>query len=123
MKRESKDGEEYFFDAQGRRVPDPHCVLGLSPGASRDEVQARYRKRVRLHPPEKDPEGFELVSLAYRRLTDPEQALIRCYGRVRTRDPLSFGLPTPTAPPEEGRSLEDELLVYALVQTLPFGEP
>lgn len=49
---------------------DPHALLGISPGASDDEVRKAYIARVQEHPPERDPEGFKAVRSAYEKLRD-----------------------------------------------------
>lgn len=48
--------------------------LGLSPDAhDGDTVRRAYRRAVRQHPPDRDPEGFRRVRAAYERLGDPER--------------------------------------------------
>lgn len=50
---------------------DLYTVLGISPTSTADEIQAAYYRRVRKHPPEKDPEGFKRVQAAYDILSHP----------------------------------------------------
>lgn len=58
---------------------DPHTVLGVSPGATKEEIKRAYRKKAKeyhpdLHPD--DPEAAEKmneINQAYDRLTNPEK--------------------------------------------------
>ncbi len=52
-------------------MTDPFSILGIAPGASEAEIRAAWRARVREHPPDSDPEGFERVRLAYETVRDP----------------------------------------------------
>lgn len=52
---------------------DPYAVLGLTRGASTDEIKQAYFAQVRLHPPERDPQAFKTIRAAYERLRDPQQ--------------------------------------------------
>ena len=49
----------------------PWTVLGISPGASEDEIRTRYRALVKRHPPEQDPDAFERIRDAYEKVRDP----------------------------------------------------
>lgn len=56
--------------------PDPHDVLGISPGAGGDEIRAAYRRlALRWHPDvNREPgadERFRAIRRAYEALTDP----------------------------------------------------
>lgn len=64
----------------------PHTILGLEPGASRDQVTRAYRRLVRRYPPELNPKRFARIRRAYELLSslelrigealkDPEAAL------------------------------------------------
>lgn len=54
---------------------DPHATLGISPGASQDEIQSAYRARMREYHPDKVAHlGEELQELAHRRSIDIQQA-------------------------------------------------
>jgi len=46
-------------------------LLGVLPEASDAELRAAYLEKVRLHPPDRDAEQFELVRDAYEQLRDP----------------------------------------------------
>lgn len=63
------------------------AVLEVAADASESELRAAYIEKVRLHPPDQDPERFELVRDAYEQLRDP---------RVRVRRVLEC--PDPFAP-------------------------
>ena len=112
----------YFFDGQGRRVPDPYEVLGVGREAGLTTIQERYRALVREHPPESDPERFGVIQAAYRRLTDPREAILRVVGEVEGLDPQALGLRAePPAP--AGPRIEDEWLIYGLLHSLPWDDP
>jgi curved DNA-binding protein CbpA len=49
---------------------DPYEVLGIDNDSSADAIRRAYYRRVREHPPEKDPEGFKTVRAAYDLLSD-----------------------------------------------------
>jgi hypothetical protein len=49
----------------------PFEILGLSAGVSREEIRAAYLKKVKEHPPDRDPAGFERIRDAYDTLKDP----------------------------------------------------
>ncbi len=65
---------------------DPYEVLELTPGASDQEIRAAYLRKLKQHPPERDPQEFERVRDAYEDLRDP---------RTRTRKLLFSGDPLP----------------------------
>lgn len=44
---------------------DLYAVLGVNPTATPEEIKAAYFKRVRRHPPDKDPAGFRRLQAAY----------------------------------------------------------
>jgi len=50
---------------------DYYEVLGVLHDASEKAVRRSYYKLVRKHPPNKDPEGFQRIKLAYDTLADP----------------------------------------------------
>lgn len=51
--------------------PDPWRILGVAPGASDEEVRQAYLSRLKEHPSDQDPEGFERVRDAFSTLRDP----------------------------------------------------
>jgi len=55
-------------------MTDPYKVLGVSHGASEDEVKKAYRKQAMKHHPDKggDPEKFKEIQSAYERITNPQ---------------------------------------------------
>ena len=65
---------------------DPHHILELDPEASDEEIRAAYLRKIKQHPPERDPEAFERVRDAYDILRDP---------RRRMRNLLFSGEPLP----------------------------
>jgi len=65
------------------REEDPYTVLGLEPGASREEVKAAYRRLVAQYHPDKVAHlGKEFQDLAHRRLIEIQQAYQRLTGRT-----------------------------------------
>lgn len=52
---------------------DPYRVLGVSRGASADEIRQAYFTMVRQHPPERDPDAFKRIRDAYERLKSLEK--------------------------------------------------
>lgn len=72
-------GHDSSADAS-RADLNPHAILGISPGASQDEIQSAYRARMREYHPDKVAHlGEELQELAHRRSIDIQQA----YQRLR----------------------------------------
>lgn len=59
---------------------NPHAVLGVRPGASRDEVRAAWRQAAKATHPDNggDPEAFAAAADAYERLGGavPERAVV-----------------------------------------------
>lgn len=56
-------------------MDDPYRVLGLAPGAGREEIDRAYRTLVRRYPPELNPERFALIHDAYDRLRSFERTM------------------------------------------------
>jgi len=66
------------------REEDPHTVLGVQPGASREEVRAAYRRLVAQYHPDKVTHlGREFQDLAHRRLLQIQRAYQHLTGRTR----------------------------------------
>ena len=49
-------------------MSDPYQVLGVSPGASLEDIRRAYWEQVRAHPPEREPEAFKRIRAAYEQL-------------------------------------------------------
>lgn len=85
---------------------DPWSELGLSPGASADDVRARYVELVKRHPPDRDPAAFERIRDAFEAASDPRwRARERILGPPPLTDPdelasLLAGRPRSPAGPE-----------------------
>ena len=58
------------FDSSASSKKSPLDVLGVTPGASMDDIRAAYLARVKEHPPDRDPENFERIRDAYQALVD-----------------------------------------------------
>ncbi len=56
-------------------MDDSYQVLGLKPGAAREEIDRAYRTLVRRYPPELNPERFALIHDAYDRLRSFERTM------------------------------------------------
>ena len=66
------------------REEDPYAVLGLEPGASREEVKAAYRRLVAQYHPDKVTHlGKEFQDLAHRRLLQIQRAYQHLTGHSR----------------------------------------
>lgn len=52
-------------------MSEPFDVLGLGPEASEEDVRRRYLELVRQFPPDRDPQRFAEIRLAYDQLRDP----------------------------------------------------
>ncbi|MGH7376159.1 MAG: DnaJ domain-containing protein [Candidatus Methylomirabilales bacterium] len=66
------------------REEDPYAVLGLEPGASREEVKVAYRRLVAQYHPDKVTHlGKEFQDLAHRRLLQIQRAYQHLSGHSR----------------------------------------
>ncbi len=54
---------------------DPYAALGIDPAATLDEIKGAYFALVRAHPPEREPEAFKRIRVAYEQLRDPDKRL------------------------------------------------
>lgn len=66
---------------------DPRGVLGVGPDATDEDIRQAYLRKVKAHPPDRDPEAFERIRDAYELLRDP-----------RRRAALILLAPDPTGP-------------------------
>lgn len=58
----------------------PYSVLGLeTESVSDQEVRNAYLERVRIHPPETDPERFQAIHAAYEAIQTEQKRLLRRY--------------------------------------------
>jgi curved DNA-binding protein CbpA len=60
-------------------MDDPYKVLGVAPGASREEIGQAYRTLVRRFPPELNPGRFARIQHAYELLRSYERAMEEAY--------------------------------------------
>ncbi|MGH9751358.1 MAG: J domain-containing protein [Blastocatellia bacterium] len=49
-------------------LESPYKILGVERTASESEIKQAYFALVREHPPERDPEGFKRIRVAYEKL-------------------------------------------------------
>lgn len=61
--------------AEKREVWDPYAVLGIKPGASRDQVTQAYREQMKLYHPDRVAElGEELQRVAHHKAIEIQRA-------------------------------------------------
>lgn len=53
-------------------------MLGLEPGATDEEIRARYLELVKAHPPEHAPQRFQDITRAYERIKDRRSRIRQC---------------------------------------------
>ena len=89
--------------AQGRAVADPHALLDIAPGATRDELRQAFRRLAKQHHPDRGGvrSTFEAVRDAYDvLLASPPPAVdasvLASPGSARARSPRT----TPQAAPQ-----------------------
>ena len=62
--------------------PDPHAVLGVDQGASREEIRKAYQHKIREYHPDRIAEmGIELRELAEKRTKEINAAYAQLKGR------------------------------------------
>lgn len=54
-------------------MENPYTVLGIPKNASPEEVKKAYFSLIRKHSPERDPQGFKRIRLAYDSLRDADK--------------------------------------------------
>jgi hypothetical protein len=67
------DDEELETGEEQRGPITPYAILEVEPDATPDQVRIAYHRKVREHPPERDPEGFKRVREAYDTLRSPRK--------------------------------------------------
>lgn len=113
-----------YLDAAGRSTDDPYAVLGLPPGERAEPVvQEAWKRNLRAHPPERDPEGARRALEARQRLTDPTRVVERELGVVHLPDPAAWGFAAEAAEASTGSTrlssaerLVGQALLYALLE-------
>ncbi len=94
-------------------MDEPHAILGLEPGASREQITRAYRKLVRRYPPELNPERFASIRRAYELLSSLELQMTEARkdpaAALETLFPpphVTLGPPPPAPEPLEPDDLE-----------------
>jgi hypothetical protein len=73
--QKEKTGGQNGERHRSTRPKEPHAVLGISPGASRREIQVAYREAVQKYHPDKVSHlGTEFQELAERKFVEIQQA-------------------------------------------------
>ena len=54
-------------------MENPYDVLGIPRNAPSDDIKKAYFSLIRKHPPEKNPQGFKRIRLAYDSLKDMDK--------------------------------------------------
>jgi curved DNA-binding protein CbpA len=60
-----------FDPSKGLTIEQACEALGIAADADEAAIRAAYLEQVRLHPPDRDPDRFEVIRDAYQRLRDP----------------------------------------------------
>lgn len=67
MRCESEDGI----------MAEPYEILEIDPNASEEQIRKRYLELVRQFPPDREPERFAAIRLAYDQMRDPVKLMQR----------------------------------------------
>jgi curved DNA-binding protein CbpA len=89
---------------------DPYAALGVARGAAQDEIKQAYFKLVRQHSPERDPEGFKAIRVAFERINTPEQ---RVEADMRLLQTVPAPARWPEPPPLDLRVHREDLIALA----------
>ncbi len=99
------------------KTTNPWAVLGIAEGANDEEIRRAYMRRIKEHPPDRDPEAFERIRDAYNELKDPFDRFLKMLESVRPHEPLTRGSDEDEVSP--GRSfVGPELWLAALREEL-----
>src|SRR3954468_24912112 len=69
-------------------MSDPYEVLGVTPQADEAEIRRRYLELVREFPPDRAPERFAAIRVAYDEVRDPARRLHTLIFEPGTSDTL-----------------------------------
>eukprot|EP01132_Coremiostelium_polycephalum_P005243 gene5243-6524_t len=114
------------FDISDKEPYNPYTVLGLTEGASLDEIKKSYRKLSLKYHPDKSPESADLyiqVAKAYETLTDEAtREKYQKYGNPDGPQRMSVGIALPSWLVDKGNSgWVMAVYLLLLVITLPTG--
>ena len=63
-------------------MPNPFAVLGVAETADDDAIKKAYLQQVREHPPERNPERFQVIRAAFEAIkTRPNRLRYRLFGQ------------------------------------------
>jgi curved DNA-binding protein CbpA len=63
-------------------MPNPFSALGIAETADDEAIKKAYLQRVREHPPERDPERFQVIRAAYEAIkTRRDRLHYRLFGK------------------------------------------
>lgn len=63
-------------------MPNPFAVLGVAETADDDAIKKAYLHQVREHPPERNPERFQVIRAAFETIkTRPDRLRYRLFGQ------------------------------------------
>ena len=99
MPRAQREGA---LNATKQAPDDPYEILGVSPGASSDEIKSAYRELTKLHHPDVNPgreeaatERIRAITVAYEQLTNPQPPSLPGAGALAPEpDPTWLERPT-----------------------------
>ena len=72
---------------------DPREILGVPPDAGDERIRDAYLRKVKEHPPEREPATFERIRDAYEVLRDPRRRALHMFLSADPRAPLVSLLP------------------------------
>ena len=71
-------------------APNPYFILGIRELVTDEEVKTAYHRKLRLHPPESDPEAFARISEAYESIRhETDRLRLRLFGNGSRPDHLA----------------------------------
>jgi len=72
---------------------DPREILGVPPDAGDERIRDAYLRKVKEHPPDREPAAFERIRDAYEVLRDPRRRALHMFLSADPHAPLVSLLP------------------------------